>query len=55
MTGSLARRDVLPAAEAQPAIIMATSPRVVIVVAVRMVFTVRLLQVGISVGWCARG
>ena len=50
----LGRGDVLPAAEAQPAIIMATSPRVVIVVAVRMLFTVRLLQVGISVGWCAR-
>ena len=32
MTGS----GVLPAAEAQPAIIMPTSPRVVIVVAVRM-------------------
>ena len=53
-----ARRDgVLPAAEAQPAIMTATSPRVVIVVAVRIVFTVRLLQVGhCSVGVvCATG
>src|SRR5689334_2282605 len=45
---------VLPAAEAQPAIIMATSPRVVIAVVVRILFTVRLLMSAVQ-GGCRAG